>query len=50
MLVALKKTVGLVTAAILALGAVAVATPSGDTEQGSHQIVADHQGPAVVTP
>ncbi|WP_158102502.1 hypothetical protein [Streptomyces africanus] len=49
MLFALTKTVGLVMATILALGAMAVATPTAGTGQAGHQIVADYQGPAVVT-
>ncbi|MEU6681604.1 hypothetical protein [Streptomyces sp. NPDC046832] len=51
MLVTLRKTAGLVAATILALCAVGVAAPGAGTGQdGGHQVVADHQGPAVVTP
>ncbi|GAA2240045.1 hypothetical protein GCM10010104_39290 [Streptomyces indiaensis] len=50
MLVTLRKTAGLVAATILALCAVGVAAPGAGTGQDGHQVVADHQGPAVVIP
>ncbi|MEV4450560.1 MULTISPECIES: hypothetical protein [Streptomyces] len=50
MRVVLTKTVGLVAGAILALGAVGVVAPSVGTGHADHLIVADHQGPATVTP
>ncbi|MFE6916038.1 hypothetical protein ACFVS7_03080 [Streptomyces rubiginosohelvolus] len=49
MRVVLTKTVGLVAAAVLALGCTAVLTLTDGT-QAAHRIAADHKGPTDVTP
>lgn len=50
MRVTLTKTVGFVAATILALGTIGLVTPTVGMGHADHRIVADHQGPAAVTP